>query len=336
MGKHTFEIEFAGIKASKSIIINSIIKKVEGPFGKNDDLKEELLDEIVIGKTYMFKSIMSKESEFKIEDIKWAEQLDSGDVVDIQFEKGKKPYINEDGDVCCKYRVKDCKKLKIYAYITKPINKFSVKISEVLKPGRAILIAFPDQNPKIPENQGFVRWAERFIGNGNGKIDGAGHAGIIIIKDDNTTRYFDFGRYKKTSLGNLPADTGTVRSSSSYVGLRVPNWKSNLTADENVRKILTKLHNGEFVEYGTIMGSLAKDLDYDKMLTYALSLEKKGYHPFGGYHNSTNIKNATYCAKFARGVAKEGGFNWDLNRFSGEGNVKEVKKDYDSPIIIMK
>ncbi len=243
--------------------------------------------------------------------------------------------MDEKGILCYKYTVKECKKVRIYAYVAKPDEDVSITC-KVLKSGKAILIAFPEQNPKIPKNQTIARWFESNFGDNNGKVEGAGHAGIIIIDKDNNTKYFDFGRYSKSSLGKLPKDTGVVRSSNFYKALRIPNWNSGLKEEENVKIILEKIHNSSiFINYGVTIGALAKNLDYNAMLDYALSLEKKGYHPFGGYENSTAIENPTYCAKFARGVAESGGFDWSWYVFTGKQNVEDVKTENHSPIIII-
>jgi hypothetical protein len=139
-----------------------------------------------------------------------------------------------------------------------------------------------------------------------------------------------------------PEDTGTVRSSKFYYtkggnNLFIPNWQSNLTDEENVRVILKNIHSKKiFRNYGITIGALAEDLNYSAMLEYAISLENKGYHPFGGYASSTSINNPTYCAKFARGVAEAGGFDWSWYVFTGRQNVEDVEDSSNSKIIIIK
>lgn len=81
-----------------------------------------------------------------------------------------------------------------------------------------------------------------------------------------------------------------------------------------------------FKGYGTIMGTLADGLDYKAMYKYATEMEKKGYQAFGGYHSSTKQGNATYCAKFARGVAEAGGFDWSWYVLTGKANVDDVNR----------
>jgi RHS repeat-associated protein len=197
-----------------------------------------------------------------------------------------------------------------------------------LNNGMAILVAFPDQNPAIPSNQRTAKWLEKTFGDNDGKMNNAGHAGIIIIDGDTGfSRYFDFGRYEISSLGGLPADTGAVRSSASFSGLSVPNWDFKKSDIDNVSNMLTTIKNSSvFKGYGTIMGTLAEGLDFKAMLKYATEFEKKGYHPFGGYSSSTNPSNPTYCAKFARGVAGAGGFDWSYYVLSGKASVDDINK----------
>ena len=199
---------------------------------------------------------------------------------------------------------------------------------EDIKNGKAILIAFPDQNPKIPSNQGAATWLEKTFGDGNGKVEGAGHAGIVLIDGDTGgTRYFDFGRYRRPDLGGLPEDTGAVRSSKNFSGLAIPDWDFNKTDEQNVSTIVTALHKSPvFKGYGTIMGALGEGLDFKAMLKYATEMEKKGYHPFGGYTSSTNSSNPSYCAKFARGCAEAGGFDWSWYVLTGKANVEDVNR----------
>src|SRR5690606_8663203 len=78
--------------------------------------------------------------------------------------------------------------------------------TEDIESGKAILVAFPDENPKIPTNQKAARWIERNFGDGDERMN-VGHAGIVIIDGESgLSRYFDFGRYKRPDLGALPED----------------------------------------------------------------------------------------------------------------------------------
>lgn len=200
---------------------------------------------------------------------------------------------------------------------------------EDIATGKAILIAFPDQNPNIPSNQKFARNLDAVFGGDDGKVDGAGHAGIVIIDGESgTTRYFDFGRYGRPDVkGSRGVDEGAVRSSANYRGLSIPNWDFDKSNEYNMDRIVDALHKSSiFKGYGTIMASLAEGLDYKAMLKYAQEMEAKGYHAFGGYGSSTNGSNPTYCAKFARGCAEAGDFDWSWYVLTGKANVEDVNR----------
>jgi hypothetical protein len=190
----------------------------------------------------------------------------------------------------------------------------------------AILVGFPEKSAKIPTNQKFAKLFDSIFGGNDGEAQ-VGHAGIVNINGDTgDTKYFDFGRYDRSDLdGVRGVDEGAVRSSKNFSGLSIPNWDFSLSKSENVTNILTKLHNSSvFKGYGTIMGALAEGLDSKKMLKYATQMEAMGYHPFGGYSSSTNSSNPTYCAKFARGVAGAGGYDFSFSVMTGQENVDDV------------
>ncbi|MEL7005581.1 MAG: DUF6695 family protein [Bacteroidota bacterium] len=199
--------------------------------------------------------------------------------------------------------------------------------------GMAILVAYPEDSPKIPSNQGFGKLIEKVLGNGNGKVEGAGHAGIVLINGETgLTRYFDFGRYNRPDISDSRGENeGSVRSSKNFSGLQVSNWDFDLTDDENVTMILQDLHKSPLLKgYGPVTGSLAKGLNFEKMLAYAMSMEEKGYVPFGGYSSNSAQDKATYCAKFARGVARAGGAMFNPLTFTGEGNVDIISHQHNS------
>ena len=201
----------------------------------------------------------------------------------------------------------------------------------------AILVAFPEDSPRMPSNQKIGKWLEKTFVDGDGNVQGAGHAGIVIVDGETGyLRYFDFGRYNRTGLTSSRGENeGSVRSSANFSGLRLNfNWDFNQSDDENVTKILTALHGSPLLRrYGMIVGALAKDLDYDAMLSYAQEMENLGYLPFGGYTTSCGIGNSTYCAKFARGVAGAGGMSFAPGTFTGLANVKAASSRSGSNII---
>jgi len=115
-----------------------LVEKIEGPFDENDNLVEE----IEIGKTYIYKATKFKESTFTpIKHIWFAEQLDDGKITDLEYKKGENPYLNEKGIVCFKYTVKECKKVRIYAYVAKPVKSVSVELNTSMKNSKMYFVA---------------------------------------------------------------------------------------------------------------------------------------------------------------------------------------------------
>ena len=207
--------------------------------------------------------------------------------------------------------------------------------------GMAIFIAFPDQPADIASNQKTQRFFEEYFGDNDGKVNDAGHAGVIIIsrKDSDkykkgNTKYYDFGRYDNRDdikPGVRRKDDGVVRSSKHVKRLSVPSWNFTKEDDDNVKAIISKLSaSGIFIGYGKIVGAMAKGLKYDEMLTYAEEMENKGAIPFGGHSSSCSIENPTYCAKFARGVGEAGGVDWDFNSLRGTASVEDIVNDFES------
>lgn len=106
--------------------VKPLVEKIEGPFDENN----ELVDEMEVGKTYIFKATKFKESTFTpIKHIWFAEQIDDGKIVDLEYKKGENPYLDDKGIVCFNYTVKECEKVRIYAYVAKPIKSVSVETS---------------------------------------------------------------------------------------------------------------------------------------------------------------------------------------------------------------
>jgi len=204
--------------------------------------------------------------------------------------------------------------------------------------GMAIFVAFPDANPAIPSNQKLAKWWESVFDDGDGKYQ-AGHAGVVLIDEEGDTNYFDFGRYDRPDIEDKGrgVDEGAVRSSKNYSSLRVPNWNFDNPDNVNVLNIMTKLHSSPLLsDYGTMIGALAKGLNYSAMLSYARDVEDLGYHPFGGYGSGYGYSSATYCAKFARGIGDAGGVDWDWDSYTGRANVGDIAKDYQFSILTIK
>ncbi|WP_435254391.1 hypothetical protein [Tenacibaculum sp. A30] len=114
-----------------------LVKKVEGPFNENG----ELVDELEIGTTYIYKATEHQESILSlIKNIWWAEQLDDGEITDLEYKKGENPYLDDNNIVCFKYTVKKCEKVRIYAYVAKPIKPVSIESEVASKKAIAFFI----------------------------------------------------------------------------------------------------------------------------------------------------------------------------------------------------
>ncbi|QEC77273.1 DUF6443 domain-containing protein [Mucilaginibacter ginsenosidivorax] len=200
--------------------------------------------------------------------------------------------------------------------------------------GKAIFISFPDKTAEVPRNLNGLREVVKKL-TGDSKVP-VGHAGVVVIDAKGKTTYYDFGRFDRPDLAakgqERGVDEGAVRSSLHYgKALQIPDWDFKLTDEENVTKILTKLHNSPLLkEDGRIVGALASNLDADAMNNYARSAEAEGYSPFGGYSSSsTSVCDGTYCAKFARNVGKAGGVSWGWFTFQGIGNISDIESNYN-------
>ncbi|MBU2951827.1 hypothetical protein KO493_14095 [Tamlana agarivorans] len=106
-----------------------LVEKIEGPFDENN----ELVGEMEVDKTYIFKATKFKESTFTpIKHIWFAEQLDDREIVDLEYKKGENPYLDEEKNVCYKYKYKKYANTKIYAYVWKPDKEACIDIPIVI------------------------------------------------------------------------------------------------------------------------------------------------------------------------------------------------------------
>ena len=68
-----------------------LVEEVKGPF----DEKGNLVSKIEVGKTYIFKATKFKKSMFSpIKNIWWAEQIDDGEIKDLEYKKDVNPYLD--------------------------------------------------------------------------------------------------------------------------------------------------------------------------------------------------------------------------------------------------
>ncbi len=103
----------------------------------------------------------------------------------------------------------------------------------------------------------------------------------------------------------------------------------------NLNEILTLLANKKvFDGYGRMTGSVYTGLNYDAMLSFARSLEQKGFVKFGGYLGING--NTNYCARFAREVIQKGGGSFTPNVFSGAQNVNFTANKNETKVVEVK
>lgn len=133
-----WKIAPAAQKPAELKFAKPLVEKLEGPFEENNNLVEEL----EIGKTYIYKATKFKESTFTpIKHIWFSEQLDNGKITDLEYKKGENPYLDEKGIVCFKYTVKECEKVRIYAYVAKPVKSVSVERNTNIKNSKMYFVA---------------------------------------------------------------------------------------------------------------------------------------------------------------------------------------------------
>ena len=115
----------AARKPAELKIPKPLVEKIEGPFNE----KNELVEEMEVGKIYIFKATKFKKSTFTpIKHIWWAEEIDdNGKITDLEYKKGENPYLDDEKVICFKYTAKECEKVRIYAYVAKPIKKVSIE-----------------------------------------------------------------------------------------------------------------------------------------------------------------------------------------------------------------
>lgn len=115
---------------------------------------------------------------------------------------------------------------------------------------KALLIGYPD----YPVN------TDTLYGN----TDLVGHAGVLLIKSNGLTKYYEFGRYD-------PAKNGLVRNQS------VPNaeFESNgKPTSSSLKKILSSLST-QSGKSGRIRAAYFINMDFDKMLAQATATQPK-------------------------------------------------------------
>ncbi|WP_010182767.1 hypothetical protein, partial [Aquimarina agarilytica] len=103
-----------------------LVKELKGPYNKNGDLVLNVL----AGETYTYKATKFEESTFTpIKHIWFAEQLDNGEIIDLEYNRGVNPYMDKDNEkyVCYDYTIpENVSEVRIYAYCWKPTQSESI------------------------------------------------------------------------------------------------------------------------------------------------------------------------------------------------------------------
>jgi len=134
-------------KTARLKMSKPLVKKVEGPF----DEENKLIETTEVGKTYIFKATEFEKSTLSpIKNIWWAEQIDEGEICDLETNKDNL-YLDDDKNVCFKYKIETEKPIRIYAYGSKPLEEISVLVNKVIK--ETILIVGTEQHSTNSANK---------------------------------------------------------------------------------------------------------------------------------------------------------------------------------------
>ncbi len=173
----------------------------------------------------------------------------------------------------------------------------SLNIGNNNKDGFAIALAWPDTLCKQAGAwyDGFVS----FLGINREGYYKVGHAAVVLIdKETQSCRYFDFGRY------HAPHGFGRVRSDETDDDLKM-SLRAVISADGqqviNIEEILKELHNRPSTHgSGQIYGSYTS-IDYQRSLSQILRMQKQTFIPYGPF-----LPNGTNCSRFVNTAVLSG------------------------------
>jgi hypothetical protein len=186
-----------------------------------------------------------------------------------------------------------------------------------------IVIAWPDKRVRLTPG---TKWVEHtgFRDAKDGTIR-AGHAGCIIVNaSSGLTKYYDYGRYGKTP------NKGIVRCSTTHA-LSVPNAKIDNDGNiSNLDAILIAIAGKSlFSDYGKMIASVCKEVNYKKMYDFAENLRSKGETPYGPFQYG-----GSNCARFVQDLILAGSPEFSVRVTvatnvtpSPEGNVENADTD---------
>jgi hypothetical protein len=117
----------------------------------------------------------------------------------------------------------------------------------------------------------------------------AGHAGVLLVRSDGLTKYYEFGRYD-------PANNGLVRNQVVPNAQIASDGRTTPTSLKNILSILsTKSGKG-----GRIRAAYFINVDFDKMLTKATSPQPR--------YDITDFN----CGQYAESVILQGNSRIDV------------------------
>jgi hypothetical protein len=124
-----------------------------------------------------------------------------------------------------------------------------MEIANNMANDKALLIVYPDY--PVSTDYGYTTLV--------------GHAGVLLIKSNGLTKYYEFGRYDR------PVNNGLVRSRT------IPNadfGSDRKPTSSSLKKILSSLST-QSGEGGRIRAAYFINMDFDKMLTQATAKQPK-------------------------------------------------------------
>ena len=178
--------------------------------------------------------------------------------------------------------------------------------------GFIVILAYPDVVVRIANGEVISKlWPLFGIGGRNRVM--AGHAALLLVsKENNSVRYFDFGRY-------ITSNTfGRVRSEETDNEVHIPfKAQHNDVEILNLEEIVLYLdkHPEKTHGEGRLVVGVNHEVDYDKALHYLLALQSRVEVPYGAFK-----KDASNCARLVTDVL--------IHSCTNRKTVKRLKRSY--------
>lgn len=196
--------------------------------------------------------------------------------------------------------------------------------------GFAIMIGYPDATARAGANDKFLK---KITKNKPLKVH---HGGVIIVDENGSTKYFDFGRFQERNDVKPKSGFGVVRSSKTVSSLRISDVEvvDGEITPSSLNTCLKSLQTSRALRshgYTRMVATVYPGVDAERSIAFARKLEDKGEIDFGGY--VFGGENTNYCARFAREVAQAGGAKFGAFVYTGGGNVRNASKKGDGEIL---